>query len=226
MGFPPEDELKALVAEYVRFRQLSQAPHSAAMKRISRSALHECGKALGILRHGTFVFENESETALLTDTALYDRRDGGTTAVERHWKDTEAADDDQRLLRDAMLHARFSLYQVKATRADAGLIVRDVLRGDDLLVLDRSFGTSALPGLVMAMRLLPFPAWAMTSGAGLPLDSAPAEAVLRDLPAILNRPVDGLPIRLSKVDEGRLATRIMRDCIAAGATERISYEGA
>lgn len=223
-GFPSEAELREMVVEYLRLRQLSRAPLTAAMSRISRRALQECGRVLGILRDGVFAFENEAELALLTDAMLYDRRDGGTTAVERHWRDADAVDDDHRLIRDAMLHARFSICQVEATRPDAGLIVRDVLRGDALLVLDRGLGTTAVPAMAVAMRLLPFPGWTMTSGAALPLDPAHAETILRDLPGILNRPVGGMPIRLSKGEESRLATRIMRDCIACAATDRICYE--
>ena len=63
---------KDIVAYYQRLRPIRLRLNNELVRRLSRDVLNDGAKKIGILRGGTFVFDNEDETSVLMDYCIYD----------------------------------------------------------------------------------------------------------------------------------------------------------
>ena len=70
---------------------------------------------------------------------------------------------------EAMHQARFSLWRIERRHEITGLVLRDLLRGEDIWLVDEALERSARPGLEMAARLLKPEGFAMTARIVVPI---------------------------------------------------------
>jgi len=63
----PSRDLKDIVARYKRLRPVRLRLNNELVQRLPIDALKEGAKRIGMLRNGTFVFENEDESSVLMD---------------------------------------------------------------------------------------------------------------------------------------------------------------
>uniref|UniRef100_Q021W5 Uncharacterized protein n=1 Tax=Solibacter usitatus (strain Ellin6076) TaxID=234267 RepID=Q021W5_SOLUE len=66
-----------------RLRAASRALNSKLVKTIPREAYEDIGTALGIMRNGVLVFDNEAETSVMADCCLYEWYEDGENLVQR-----------------------------------------------------------------------------------------------------------------------------------------------
>jgi hypothetical protein len=97
---------EAVLARYRRLRAVGRDLNNRLVARLSKDALHEGGRRLGILRGGALVFETEDQAAVLMDYCLYDVRRKGRTTIEQYLIDSqpEPEADEMACLR-SMQHA-------------------------------------------------------------------------------------------------------------------------
>ena len=139
-------------------------------------------------------------------------------AIDRYARSERLAPgSDEALVLDAMCHARFAVVSVVRRHEAAGLIVEDLIRQQELWLVDIGLESSFPDGSVLATRLFQHEAFSMTAGVNVPLN--------RNL---ITDALDGLPHSLSKsptaaLDDRRFAEAIYRVALAGGLMQRIKY---
>ncbi len=207
-----------IISLYQRLRTVSQDLSTRLVNRLSRDTLHEGGRRLGILRGGTLVFDTENETSVLMDYCLYDVRRKGRSAIEQYLIDSppDPESDEMTCLR-AMQHAIYSLFVVESVERGLGVIVRDLLSQEVLLVVDMGFGSTAQPGLVFASRLLHHDGFSMTGGAALPVAVLPAD----QRGALMKK----LSVATTPDDDGYFdPAPLIHACLSRGCSSRVQYQ--
>jgi hypothetical protein len=163
-----------LVARYQRLRAVCRTLNNAMVAGLSKDALHEGGRKLGLRRDDTFVFANESDTAVLMDYCLYHVRRNGRTMVEQYYRDNPPAPGtDESTCLQAMQNTIYSLFRVDDVEPGVGLAVTDLATDEEFLLVDIGLSQSAPPGVVFLSRLLLFEGFAATGGAAIALGQLP-----------------------------------------------------
>jgi hypothetical protein len=208
-----------ILERYRHLRAISTRHHSAALEFLSRPAILEHAKRLGLAAGGMLVADSEEEMTLVFDLALYTAKDGRSRALDRYARAAPLApgSDEGRVL-EAMRHARFSVWRINHRHEIAGLIVTDVLREIEAWVVDENLEASAPEGLSFAGRVCEPDRFAMTCGVIIPVDRDLMEEVALDM----------LAWRRGDPEHGaqdpRFATAIYRAAIDAGIMNSVAYE--
>ena len=77
-----------VLQRYRHLRLISIGHHSGALKFLSRQALLEHAKRLGLATGGMLVAESEAEMTLVFDLALYTAKEGRSRALDRYARAT------------------------------------------------------------------------------------------------------------------------------------------
>jgi hypothetical protein len=211
-----------LLAPYKRVREVRFNLSARLVKTLSKEVLDEAGRALGMLRKGTFVFDSEDQTAVLMDYAIYNVRRDGRNAVERYVDESPPPPgSDQSVVLQAMLKAYYSLLQIVDVEHGVGLSVRDILSGKTDFLVDIGLGSTARKGAIMATRVIRHEGFVTTGGAGLPVPPEAGPRIKKDLERMF--PPDTDYTRLTPKQEADLAARVIRDCLAADASSHVAY---
>jgi hypothetical protein len=211
------------LARYKKLRQAAMQVNSRLMKLVPKSALDEGGKALGFLQEGVLVFESEDETSVLIDYCIYDVRTEGKTAIDRFLEESPPpAGSDELVLLEAMREAEYCLLKVEGNVRGAGVHVRDLLRNEGFFLSDIGFSVSAVPGFVLASRVITADGVNMTSGAALPVNLPPGI----EMP-FLARLAEDLGVKsfhdLAPEKSSALAATLICGALQQGGSERIRY---
>ena len=143
-----------VLARYRHLRAISTRHHTEALRFLSRPALLEQARQLGLAAGGTLAAESFDELTLAFDLAIHAARPGHTRAVDRYAGAARPRPgSDEALVLEAMRQARFSLWQVERRHEVVGLVVRDLLRQDEVWLVDEAMERSAPAGMAAAMRL-------------------------------------------------------------------------
>jgi hypothetical protein len=208
-----------ILERYRHLRAISTRHHSAALEFLSRPAILEHAKRLGLAAGGMLVADSEEEMTLVFDLALYTAKDGRSRALDRYARAAPLApgSDEGRVL-EAMRHARLSVWRINHRHEIAGLMVTDVLREVEAWVVDENLEASAPEGLSFAGRVCEPDRCAMTCGVIVPVDRDLMEEVALDMLAWRR----GDPEHVAQ--DPRFATAIYRAAIDAGIMNSVAYE--
>lgn len=167
---------------YRHLRAISTGHHSGALKFLSRQALLEHAKRLGLAIGGMLVAESEAEMTLVFDLALYTAKERRSRALDRYARATPLppGSDAARML-EAMRHARFSVWRIKQRHEAAGLIITDVLREAEVWLVDEQLEASAPEDLSFAGRICEPDRFAMSCGVVVPIYRELIEEVALDM---------------------------------------------
>jgi hypothetical protein len=211
----PTPLFQDIAAHYERLRPTRWRLNNELVRRLSREALHEGAKKIGILRGGMFVFDNEDETSVLMDYCIYDVYRQGRNAVEQYLCDVPPnPDSDEMACLRAMQHATYALVAVLRVEPGVGCHVRNLFTEETRLLADMGFSKTAQPGAVIATRLLDFGGFVATGGAALPfgiLDNDALDEWQRK-------------IRAGADDDHFDPAPLIRTCLQRGASANIRYE--
>nr|WP_321466388.1 hypothetical protein [uncultured Desulfobulbus sp.] len=164
--------IEELAAEYNRLWQLMPKLHRSIAKMADKDTLKACAKRLGIYtkngRKLGMSFENEYETELFQDYMIYMYRPRGFSLVRKmRNRNPYPEGSDEQMLLEGMHQARFSLFWVKELHPTGGMVVLDVITGEELFVLDQSLPQQEVVGLLAAFRIFPFRDVWMHTGASM-----------------------------------------------------------
>jgi len=119
---------------------------------------------------------------------------------------------------EAMRQARFSLWRIERRHETVGLVLRDLLRGEEICLVDEALERSARPGLEMAARLLQPEGFAMTARVVVPVTpDLMAEAFAR-APALRRLQGDAL------ARDPHFAIGIYRAAVTTGAMDSVRFK--
>jgi hypothetical protein len=208
-----------ILERYRHLRAISIGHHSGAMAFVSKQAVLEHAKRVGLTTGGMLVAENEAEMTLVFDLALYTAKERRSRALDRYARATPLppGSDAARML-EAMRHARFSVWRMKHRHETAGLIITDVLREAEVWLVDEQLEASASEGLSFAGRICEPDRFAMSCGVVVPVYREMMEEVALDMLAQRH----GDPERVSQ--DPRFAIAIYRAAIDHGVLNNVADE--
>ena len=225
----PKDTVSSIgeqLAFYRRFRAVQRGLHHELMKLLPKNALKECGMVLGIYKNDTLVFSSESETDVLMDYCIYDYRWDGRNVIERYINQTPIeGGSDERILLNAMLEARYSLFMVDNVVRGRGVQTRDLLRGDSGFIVDVALSETAVKGCILACRIIS-PSnggFSMTTGAGLPADRPIMGRIIQEIPERFGKS-GGEIAQMSPEKAAEFSASIIRIFLEGNASSRMTYE--
>jgi hypothetical protein len=129
-----------------------------------------------------------------------------------------APGSDEALVLEAMRHARFSVWRVERRHETAGLILRDLLRGEETWLVDETMEKNPPLGVEIAGRLLRPEGFIMTARIVVPVS-----------PDLLKEAFDRTPaLRRARGDvlagDPRFAIGIYRAAVATGAMDFVRFK--
>jgi hypothetical protein len=220
-----DESTREQLARYRQLRATQKSLHHVLMKLLPKHAIEESGKQLGIYRDGALAFNSMDETSVLVDYCIYDYRWDGQNVIERYLADTPVEpDSDERVLLDAMLEARYSLFVVDEVVKGVGVQTRDLIREDSGFIMDVGLSETAMKGSVLACRIIT-PGdvkFSMTTGAGLPADRPIMERTIKEIPEQFGKTV-GEIARMSSQKAAEFSAAIIRIFLEGNASSHITY---
>ena len=170
---------------YLKCRKAGEPLHSQMIDLLSEEDLTAVGKHLGMYHGDTFIFDSEEETHFFMEYAIYDYLGRGQRIIEIFTEQIIAEDltDVQKMLLEGALKAWFSLFEICDVQSqDKRLILRDLIyQKENITLIDVNLSSTAVPGLLVAARLIPIQTWYMTTGAGFPFPPELKQILLRGL---------------------------------------------
>jgi hypothetical protein len=218
------EEYSELVEKYKRFREVNQEFNNILTRKVSKNAIHKCGRKLGIMRGDTLVFEDEQEMDVLIDYCIYDYYEKGQNAVSRYMAESPPPPgSDEYVVLKAMSEAFYTLVQIEQVLKGVGVQAGDLFGERRYLLTDTGLGKTGVKGLVIATRLLPFADFVMTSGAPLPIDPEVTEEILDFIKQQVGSE-NGKYITLDMKQRADLMTTIIRLCLGDNMTSHVRYQ--
>jgi hypothetical protein len=205
-----------ILTRYRRLRQISKEHHHAVLGIIAPDVLLDWAKRLGLTEGKKVFFENEHEMTLAEDLATYLPRLGRSPPLDRYARAAQfAPGSDEALVLEAMRHARFSVWRVERRHETAGLILRDVMRGEETWLVDETMEKNPPLGVEIAGRLLRPEGFAMTARIVVPVSLDLLKEVSERTPTVRRAKGDLL------AEDPRFAIGIYRAAVATGAMDYV-----
>jgi hypothetical protein len=208
-----------ILTRYRRLRQISKQHHQAVLDIIAPDVVLGWAKRLGLAQGRTVVLDSEHEMLLAEDLATYLPRLGRSHPLDRYARAARFAPaSDAAIVLEAMHHARFSLWRVERRHETAGLILRDLLRGEETQLVDETMEKSAPLGVEMAARLLTLEGFAMTARIIVPVTPDLIKAAFDRVPALKRAQGDAL------AQNPHFVIGIYQAAVATGAMDSVRFK--
>lgn len=207
-----------VLARYRRLREIGKLHHSKILDFLSRDAVLQQARRLGLAHGRTLLLDSMDELTLAFDLAIHTAPAGRSRAIDRYARSAALpSSSDEDLVLKAMCDARFAIVAVQGWHPAAGLLVQDLVRNVDLWLVDEGLEQSMQEGAVFATRYFKPADFAMTAGIIVPMDLALLEA------AIMTAPQLGRLTLTEVLDDRRFAEALYRAAIAEGIMEGVEY---
>lgn len=222
---PPPMSRSEILARYRRLRQISKEQHQAVLDIIAPNVLLDWARRLDLTEGKAVVLENDNEMTLPEDLAIYLPKPGRSHPLDRYVRVARfVPGSDEAIVLAAMRRARFSLWRIERRHSITGLILRDLLRGEETWLVDEAMEKNAPLGMEMAARLLQPESFAMTARIIVPvlpdLMTLPElmDEVFTRAPALRHLQADAL------ARDPRFAIGFYRAAVATGAMDRVRFQ--
>jgi hypothetical protein len=208
-----------VLARYRHLREISKQHHSKVMDFLSKDAVLQHARRLGLTSGKTLILDSMDELTLAFDLAIHTAPVGRSRAIDRYARSAQCIpESDEALVLEAMRNARFAIVSVQRRHQAAGLIVTDVFRKIELWLVDEGLEVSLPEGTAFATRYYTPDRFSMTAGVGMPVDLAVLTSALESAPQLLRRS------RAEAIEDRRFAEGIYRVAIADGIMEDVSFQ--
>ncbi|MGZ8218052.1 hypothetical protein [Methylomagnum sp.] len=214
-----------LLDRYKQFREASRNLNVTLAKQLPKVAAPECGKKLGIFKAGTLILNNDDEIAILYDYAFHYYRRAGKSVIDRYLEATPPVPESiEAKIFQAMLKSYYSLFRVEQIKPRQGAVLRDLLTGTTLDLMNISLSDTGNPGIILAGRILPFADFAMSSGTMIPVPEFVYEekitSVMQKFPSDKERSAHPL---FSAAQEAAFVAQIIRAVLREGGEDNVFY---
>ena len=156
-----------LIEKYETYRKIGMELNHKIMKScLDRDVLLKSARLLGIVRGDTLIFDSEDETSVLMDFALNEYRVNNKNAIEIYREKIGWQNEIEKDILDTLLSSYTSIFKVTSiSEAENALLLNDILnKKDNIELTDIAFSETAIPGLLLFIRLVRFKDFNMTSG--------------------------------------------------------------
>lgn len=213
----------AVLDDYRRFREIRKNLNTKLTRQLTKKNILKGGRRLGLLVDNTLCLQTEEESSALMDFCIHDCRDMGRNAIDRFLARADLDEYERAALR-TMQQARFSLFQVTGSVDRVGVEVLDLLSGKAAFLVDVSLGASAVTGLILATRVIPFGDHLATTGAALPLDAELFDDIREAVEHWGGADAFDRAVAFSAFEQGEFAALVLKTCLRAGAQLQMRYE--
>lgn len=160
-----------MIELYKKYREINRNFQNIIPKTLKKEVIQKCGQRLGIMKGNTLIMSHEDEICVLMDHCIYDHYENGKNAVQRYMDDLQPlVGSDEYIVLKAMSEAFYTIVQVTEVKPKAGVFVDDIFNDRQYLLVDFGLSKSAVRGMAIATRIIPFDDFVMTSGVPLPVD--------------------------------------------------------
>jgi hypothetical protein len=215
------EEYDNISARYQQTRSVCLEMSNALME-FCKPVVKQAAMELGVWSMETIVMDMD-QMHVLMDFAIHHRFKGKRNGAERYCGEyPAAAGSDAEMAQTAMGNSFFSLFQVNKVVQDVGIRVTDILRDQEYFLADVNLSNSAVEGVVLASRVLPFEDFIMTTGAPLPVNATILKWIAENLD------YNGLSHddmrNLSQDGWSQIEASIIRACLNTDGDRRIEYK--
>lgn len=208
-----------LLARYRHFREIGKQHHSALLNLLSNDAVISQARRLGLAQGKTLVLDSIDDLNLVFDVLIYTAPKDRSRAIDRYARSVRSAPaTDEVLVLKAMQRARFAIITRTGRHPVAGLIVKDLFRGNDYWLVDEALESSLPDEAMLATRLYNLDGFTMTAGVIVPLDMELIEDAIADTPQLLRK------VPKEAIDDRRFAEAIYRAAVVSGVMEQVGYQ--
>ena len=208
-----------LLNRYRRYSAIRKDVQTAALASVTTSRLLTHAKRIGLSDGKVFFTDHDVGLTLVYDLAVYTPESGRTRAIDRIVRKlARVSGPDEALVLRGLQASRFSIFGMVGRCQPAGVLLKDFLRGDEVVLLDEGLEKTAKPGDVYAMRVAPIEDVVITCGVVVPLGTK----AFKD---IINFLTDGVPDPdiVPLADDRRFAVSLYKVAIEFGLMDRIDY---
>lgn len=171
-----------IIEKYKEYRKIGkELTHKIMNECLDRNVLIKSAKLLGVARGETLVFESEDETSVLMDFALHDYRANKQNTIEVYREKIGWENEIEMEILDALISSYTSLFKIiSISEAENSLILNDLLnKKDNIKIIDIALSKTAVLGLLVFIRLIPFKEFNMTAGASLAFPANSEKYILK-----------------------------------------------
>jgi hypothetical protein len=214
------DTRQETIDRYRHLREVAKGYLSGALKHLSKSAINDAARRVGLLSRGTIVADSFDEMTLAFDLAVLGPQRGHSSAIDRYARaHPPAPGSDEAVTLDALRHCRFHIIRVLRRHETAGLIVEDIVSHGELWLMDEGLEMTASEGAAFGTRLLRLDGFHMTAGAAVPLTRDVLEAAIASRPVWLNDD------QLRFADDPRFPEALYAAAVRSGKMQFIKFQG-
>jgi len=159
--------IMTLIKKYEKYRKIGKELNQKIMHScLDREVLMNSAMLLGAVHEGTLVFDSENETSVLMDFALNDYKVNNKNTIEIYREKIGWQNKIEKDILDALLSSYTSLFKViSVSEIEKTILLNDILnKNGNIKLIDIGFSETAIPGLLLFIRLVPFKYFNMTSG--------------------------------------------------------------
>jgi hypothetical protein len=203
-----------VLQRYRRIRAITVAIHAAAMKRVSQTSLMQHGRRLGVV-HGKVFQMSDEETFLLMDLVIHAGQRGRPRPIDRCKPPGDDAETAAVL--QAIRKSRFSLWAVERPHHVAGLMLRDLIRREDVWLMDEALTATMPLDMTFASRVFWPGEFALTCGVVVPVDIRGVLDTIAECSGWMSQRDEDF------TEDPRFATAIYRTAIELGSTDLMEH---
>ena len=152
---------------YRALRQIGRDLQVRIIRELPKPALPECAKKLGLVKAGTLIINQDDEIAIAYDYCLRHFRRQGKNQIERALE--EPLEPHERAWLEALNQAHFSVYAVESIKGHHGALLRDLIRNEEIDLIDQSVASTGQPGLLLVGRILKIEGIQLSTGTLIPV---------------------------------------------------------
>ncbi|MGE5576082.1 MAG: hypothetical protein ACM3TT_02660 [Syntrophothermus sp.] len=181
-----------ILEDYRKVRERQQQLFSSARDELFRDEIRQAAKALKILGpDGVVIFEDEAESDLLIDYALFEVKRHGKSIIQHFMRNRPPMEEIDAHIYRSFEQSFVSVFQIKEIGSDA-ILIQDLMDpgNNEMYLADFGLMATGWPGLIVYARALPLQRYIMFSGWGLVAaeDKDAGEIVAGYRRALLNVP--------------------------------------
>lgn len=220
----PLPDLNECLNNYKRLRIAGQWLNNTLTQQVSKTALMECAKKLGLLKGKVLLLGGEDELTIVFDYCLFNYRREDKNIIQRYFEQhPPSPGSDEMILLQGMLRSHYSVFRVQQTYPGRGAILSDLTRLETLLLMDVGISSTAKPDQMFAGRVLPLGDYYMTSGTFLPITPEISKAIMPILVKFLQHRGRSDERLFSPAQEAALSAQIIRVALRSGVMEKMRY---
>ena len=153
--------------EYKRLRRISrEVLFENIVTKIDTHIILECAKKLGLYYKRAVRLSRDENASVLLDYATYHYRVVGKNAIERYsLRHRKILGTEEKQILEYNKKAYFSLFKVKKCLNNGWVILLDVFRDTELLLIDEGLSKTGSPDFLLLSNIVPCGSFYMTTGA-------------------------------------------------------------